>query len=248
MDYLTPPCKLLKGKTLNSYFPSGERVDDPKPLRDSAFLDGAEWKDGRQKSSDQAPSAGTLPVQTATSDLEVKPTRVCRHHGAGVPWAPVWRKGKIISQRCRLCDRAFSAKRLLRRKLAERLVRFAMSEEAKGRPPTDAEVQAGRRQGLRLERVRLRKRHLIEVFGGKCVDCGYSGHPAAFHFDHRDPGTKCGNVSTMMTGTWKGLVEELKKCDLVCANCHAIRTASSDRVMAKRKRVLAARLGLIAAP
>ena len=60
-----------------------------------------------------------------------------------------------------------------------------------------------------------------------CVDCGYKGHPAALEFDHI-PGTeKKFNIGEKI-GTYSReiLWEEIDKCDVVCANCHAIRTAN----------------------
>lgn len=43
-------------------------------------------------------------------------------------------------------------------------------------------------------------------------------------FDHR-PGTeKVRNVAAMRGCSLKRLLEEIKKCDLVCANCHRLRT------------------------
>lgn len=55
-----------------------------------------------------------------------------------------------------------------------------------------------------------------------CVDCGYDKHPAALDFDHILPG-KIKNVAAC-----KNLEEaerEMEKCEVVCANCHRIRTA-----------------------
>jgi len=46
-------------------------------------------------------------------------------------------------------------------------------------------------------------------------------------FDHRDGKEKRDAISTMVrshTGD-KVFMEELQKCDLVCANCHRLRTA-----------------------
>ena len=60
-----------------------------------------------------------------------------------------------------------------------------------------------------------------------CMDCGYNKHPAALEFDHR-PGTKKSfNIGEQM-GTYsrEKLWEEIEKCDVVCANCHSIRTAT----------------------
>lgn len=59
-----------------------------------------------------------------------------------------------------------------------------------------------------------------------CVDCGYAKHPNALEFDHR-PGTdKKFNIGEKVgSRTRTSIWEEIAKCDVVCANCHAIRTA-----------------------
>jgi hypothetical protein len=59
-----------------------------------------------------------------------------------------------------------------------------------------------------------------------CMDCGFKpAHYAQMHFDHRDPKTKVGNVGNMASSASAGRLEaEIAKCDLVCANCHALRT------------------------
>lgn len=74
-----------------------------------------------------------------------------------------------------------------------------------------------------------------------CEDARCAGHPpdaAVLDFDHR-PGTdKVANVSRMMpAGTFEDwlarVTEEIAKCDVVCANCHRIRTAR-DRAANQR--------------
>ena len=56
-----------------------------------------------------------------------------------------------------------------------------------------------------------------------CVDCGWNDHPAALQFDHV-AGVKVGNVSEMMKRSWATIAAEIDKCQIVCANHHAIRT------------------------
>lgn len=56
----------------------------------------------------------------------------------------------------------------------------------------------------------------------KCVDCG-NDNPIVLEFDHRED--KLANVSTLVRGSLKKLHEEIAKCDIVCSNCHKIRTA-----------------------
>lgn len=58
-----------------------------------------------------------------------------------------------------------------------------------------------------------------------CLDC-HQYYPAyVMHFDHRPGTVKVGEVGRMVhTGKWADVVKEIDKCDIVCANCHAIRT------------------------
>ena len=74
-----------------------------------------------------------------------------------------------------------------------------------------------------------RKARLVGWKGGRCKDCGYKEHLAPLQFDHVK-GSKIAEVSVfLMSASWEAAKFEARKCDLVCANCHAIRTAK--RVM-----------------
>jgi hypothetical protein len=58
-----------------------------------------------------------------------------------------------------------------------------------------------------------------------CADCGYRAHPVALDFDHL-PGTKKLYRVATMAGMKRDLIDaEIAKCEVVCANCHRIRTA-----------------------
>jgi len=60
-----------------------------------------------------------------------------------------------------------------------------------------------------------------------CMDCGLKFPPVCMDFDHRDPSTKRYSPAIMFTHyTLDAIQTELMKCDLVCANCHRIRTHS----------------------
>lgn len=59
---------------------------------------------------------------------------------------------------------------------------------------------------------------------GGCVDCGYNGHPAALDFDHLPEFKKHRNIAQLANCQWPTILEEITKCELVCANCHRIRT------------------------
>jgi hypothetical protein len=57
-----------------------------------------------------------------------------------------------------------------------------------------------------------------------CKDCGDRFAPCSMDFDHRDPATKVRSVTRMIVGTIERLLAEVEKCDIVCANCHRLRT------------------------
>lgn len=57
-----------------------------------------------------------------------------------------------------------------------------------------------------------------------CVDCGYNVNPVALDFDHL-PGTVKLYRIACMAGLRRGTIDaEIAKCEVVCANCHRIRT------------------------
>jgi hypothetical protein len=76
---------------------------------------------------------------------------------------------------------------------------------------------------------RARHRALLMASKAKpCLDCGNKFPVVCMDFDHRDPATKNPRLLTgmgVMQLTHAEIREELPKCDLVCANCHRIRTA-----------------------
>ena len=56
----------------------------------------------------------------------------------------------------------------------------------------------------------------------KCTKCGFN-HPAALDFHHTNPEEKEGSVhSYISNGQFAKARKELKKCIVLCANCHRI--------------------------
>lgn len=56
-----------------------------------------------------------------------------------------------------------------------------------------------------------------------CVDCGYNHNPIALQFDHV-VGKKHKSISRMISdcANLEKIKEEIKKCEVRCANCHTI--------------------------
>lgn len=57
-----------------------------------------------------------------------------------------------------------------------------------------------------------------------CIDCGDRFPPCSMDFDHRPGTTKVSAVSRLINGSYEVLMAEVAKCDIVCANCHRLRT------------------------
>jgi hypothetical protein len=61
--------------------------------------------------------------------------------------------------------------------------------------------------------------------GRPCTDCGRLYPPQVMQWDHLPGAPKLGDISTSFRRRPReDLLQELAKCELVCANCHAIRT------------------------
>jgi len=65
-----------------------------------------------------------------------------------------------------------------------------------------------------------RKIEAVELMGGKCCKCGYSKNFNALQFHHLDPSQKDFDWNQLRLRSWNSVVLELKKCILVCGNCH----------------------------
>ena len=71
----------------------------------------------------------------------------------------------------------------------------------------------------------LRERLSATKLSRGCIDCGYKAYAVSLHFDHRDPKLKLFNLSSVPASTpWEVIEAEIAKCDVRCANCHAVKT------------------------
>jgi hypothetical protein len=79
-----------------------------------------------------------------------------------------------------------------------------------------------RKQALALERTT----YLIDYFNSHpCADCGESD-PVVLEFDHLDTEAKSFDIGQSLPyRKWESILEEMEKCEVVCANCHRRRTA-----------------------
>lgn len=74
-----------------------------------------------------------------------------------------------------------------------------------------------------------RKRKIVwdYLMVNPCIKCG-EANPVVLEFDHRDPSKKIDHVTALVSqkrGSVAKLLEEIDKCDVLCANCHRVKTA-----------------------
>ena len=82
------------------------------------------------------------------------------------------------------------------------------------------EDYAKRSKSQRLQLTKL----LRELKSAPCTDCGASYPWYVMQFDHTGDDKRKAVAYLVNYGSECKLLEEVKKCQLVCANCHAIRT------------------------
>jgi len=85
---------------------------------------------------------------------------------------------------------------------------------------------------LKLRKAKKKKRQAkkirefakrVKLYLG-CSFCGYKKSSDALHFDHKDIGFKKMEISRMHGYSIKTVKEEMRKCRVLCANCHAEHT------------------------
>lgn len=64
------------------------------------------------------------------------------------------------------------------------------------------------------------KKRAVEMLGGKCTVCGYARCMSSLSFHHRNPDEKEFHPSHGYNRSWEIFSREIRKCVLVCANCH----------------------------
>jgi hypothetical protein len=75
-----------------------------------------------------------------------------------------------------------------------------------------------------VEKFTAERKDLIRALKDRpCFDCGEQFHFMAMEFDHVR-GEKLHEVGRMVYRSLGAIVAEAAKCDVVCANCHRVRT------------------------
>lgn len=92
----------------------------------------------------------------------------------------------------------------------------------------DAEYRDRTRKARRERQIQIRRNNhqqLLQYFAAHpCVDCGEDDH-VVLTFDHVRGEKRFTIADRLHTMRWGRLLDEIAKCEVVCANCHMRRTA-----------------------
>lgn len=138
----------------------------------------------------------------------------------------------VVSRKCRWCSGPIGENKRRGTKFCSSQCLSASKskdfrDRHKGYYKAGGSVDAYRmREALKVKRRRDILNKYKESVG--CLYCGYHKNGLALQFDHREPSKKHRDVSSLVPGGLKKLFKEVRKCDVVCANCHMIKTFSRD--------------------
>jgi hypothetical protein len=76
----------------------------------------------------------------------------------------------------------------------------------------------------RANRDRIREHIKFVKLSRGCIDCGYRKYAEALDFDHIGEKLFDIGISAQQSISIKRINEEILKCEVVCANCHRVRT------------------------
>jgi len=78
---------------------------------------------------------------------------------------------------------------------------------------------------IRKKKSYYLKRAVVNKLKDKpCADCKKTYPHYVMDFDHNDDNDKVGDIAHMLSFSLETIKKEISKCDVVCANCHRIRT------------------------
>ncbi len=106
------------------------------------------------------------------------------------------------------------------------IVAFKVAAKARTARHRAKPVNRAKARVYRLARLATRDEFLANYKMSRgCTDCGYRGHPRALDFDHVS-GEKSFTIGGVNREgkSMKEILAEMGKCEVVCANCHRIRT------------------------
>ncbi len=140
------------------------------------------------------------------SDLKRSPNNFCSR-SCNASYHNRLQPKRLPQSTCRQCSRPCSTRRVFCRPECKEAYRLENPSELKTSY-----------KNVRAWPHRTKER-AVEYMGGKCLNCGYKRCLRALSFHHLDPQKKDFRISARCA-SWESIVHELKKCVLLCSNCH----------------------------
>lgn len=81
-----------------------------------------------------------------------------------------------------------------------------------------------------------RRAKLAEIKNVPCVDCGGKFPHYVMDFDHGDEEKLFKIASDLNNVSWDEILAEIAKCDIICSNCHRIRSYKAKHHIAVKWR------------
>ena len=106
--------------------------------------------------------------------------------------------------------------------------------------PCESARSRKRYKPSKLPRNKVHARHIVREYKialKHCVLCNIAideTNYMMFALDHRDPGQKLFNLSDARSKPIELVIAECQKCDLMCHNCHHMKTHKSGDHLARR--------------
>ena len=194
---------------------SGITFLDSRNVATSAVISGGSM---RTTSSAKSPSASSF-VPTATRSV-----RSGAVVGESGPSKSPKRGTRVIIRICSMCGQA----KLPSQFHSSRTGQFSYCGDC--RRAYDRRHYAERGRAARLARARVHRNSarvwMVSLKGDHpCTDCREVFPPWVMHWDHLPGHRKVGEISSMVgRRPREAVLDELAKCELVCSNCHAVRT------------------------
>jgi hypothetical protein len=124
------------------------------------------------------------------------------------------------TKQCAVCDELIYASRVYCSSNCRKQAGIDSERSVHGQAEQDSRRKELVKQRVVVWRQRTKLR-AMQYKGGCCYVCGYRRSVRAMCFHHLDPSTKTYRIASGNTIAWDRLIEELDKCVLLCANCHA---------------------------
>ena len=135
-----------------------------------------------------------------------------------------FRAKQLVPLECEICaDTFYKSKNLVLRGLkGTRAVAVCGKKECKKKCLSNRLKNYASNPLKRVTKRMATKRELVNILGGQCYVCGYNRSLTSLIFHHRDPKLKSFSITHGITRKYpkEKLITEIKKCVLLCSNCH----------------------------